>query len=1267
MLFVLGVLVLPLLGAPGPAEARTPVPREDLLCPEVAAETRPERPPTATVGGEGDKHLPAVRVSSFAIDVAIRDANPLFLAGGDVVTAHDTLPYHRIPGPVSVDHLTFEQLLVLDVKRRGVVADGVSQLLLVLKTTLPGRFAGAIPTGDGRDGTLRFMRNGETCAWKGHHYAFAVYTAPAHFGKPTRHMGARVGRAQARDIGVSLQFRPTDRDRHIRKTISLKLVRPPVILVHGLFDNGVDAWLTPSRGTSTLPAYLDLVGFETFVVDYSPSNGRGEEPSSFQDNRYILWTNGQQDPGIQVPVYLPTDPRSGRDPETDRPVYKNPKTGEQAHAGGIRQALTYFRDTLKIAAARADVIGHSMGGVLARVYASDKVSPTWAADQKTCRGKTKSADPRYLKEPYNPHYRRPDNFGAGDINRLITVGTPHHGSGQTRLFELLTHIKVNNEGWKSYGARTLAKYGVYFLAGVHARSPAMQELKLQSCGLQRIGATDVASHVIVAATRPGGEKDPVHDPSGEYLGTLNYVGGLLYYFPEILDDYFKILEPDWKDNPLWYKQIKDGKVRAALDDLMELEARYWTNLRREIEDYYLDLGGVPKEIQDKYWSFVPKGLDDERRPVERRQLTEEPKVPYVTLEALRALMFRFEKNDSTVRIDSQSAGLNLNSPFVTYIAKDNFEKKHGLHIKQSMLHRHTIRDGRVHRRLARLLRSGPSQFAPSLPPAGQPLPGRKPPPSFSVDWRLSGSFAVKWSGIPFSHAKAIRQAAIDDDAVIMVRPVNPDSTALILQGAATKGMNVKGKSSNWGPQRGYIPTRQRYSKLWRLGDSAKAKIGKFDKKTRALLLAKEPIYKTAKGAPIAIDRQLEHCWPVPCAQAEDDRSNTVTYTVWADPKEADAEAAVYFCKGTPANGDAKASDTARKKAEKPCECGEWYDWRNGPPDPNVPGSTGEFDLKEAPGKRKDPPACERLRPLRVLADNTQKSKPFLTADYDLLATAFFCPKGKDSFHPECKAKVKVEDKSKPKGRECGDSRGYTNATYGRGQPPKPLPCFDPQTGLITEAQKDLLDRINDTVRTVAKYKSGKLSHHGPETNFFGSPYVDYPITVFDPRGPGGKAVIIAIPKGPKGFRDIYLKRYYEKKIRQGYWLYPNTFKEAAWHWIPRGTKDDWHGWYYEDHAKLAGGDDVEELAKPKCVACEVERLKKIRRGETVRKEPVECTPEDKPAKDAAPQTAALLTGDGPTCGGGPTRGDEPADTLALGGGGGGGTGGGGGSGGGGGK
>lgn len=75
--------------------------------------------------------------------------------------------------------------------------------------------------------------------------------------------------------------------------------------------------------------------------------------------------------------------------------------------------------------------------------------------------------------------------------------------------------------------------------------------------------------------------------------------------------------------------------------------------------------------------------------------------------------------------------------------------------------------------------------------------------------------AIKSSAMVPEHAEAFVKIARERGEIIMVRPVNPDSTAKIANDAATKGMNIKGKSTDHGPKEvlGLIPADAQYSKL----------------------------------------------------------------------------------------------------------------------------------------------------------------------------------------------------------------------------------------------------------------------------------------------------------------------------------------------------------------------------------------------------------------------------------------------------------------------
>ena len=75
------------------------------------------------------------------------------------------------------------------------------------------------------------------------------------------------------------------------------------------------------------------------------------------------------------------------------------------------------------------------------------------------------------------------------------------------------------------------------------------------------------------------------------------------------------------------------------------------------------------------------------------------------------------------------------------------------------------------------------------------------------------AIAIRESNVVPEHAEAFSKVARESGEIIMMRPVNPHATERIVSGAATKGMNIKGKSADWGPQRGMIPVDPIYSKM----------------------------------------------------------------------------------------------------------------------------------------------------------------------------------------------------------------------------------------------------------------------------------------------------------------------------------------------------------------------------------------------------------------------------------------------------------------------
>jgi pimeloyl-ACP methyl ester carboxylesterase len=84
----------------------------------------------------------------------------------------------------------------------------------------------------------------------------------------------------------------------------------------------------------------------------------------------------------------------------------------------IQSELQYNR-TLGIAATRMDFVGHSMGGVIVKWYASDLGNLGWGR---------RNNFPAAFWSGTTFQYKRNNNFGVGDVRRLISVGSPFRGS-----------------------------------------------------------------------------------------------------------------------------------------------------------------------------------------------------------------------------------------------------------------------------------------------------------------------------------------------------------------------------------------------------------------------------------------------------------------------------------------------------------------------------------------------------------------------------------------------------------------------------------------------------------------------------------------------------------------------------------------------------------------------------------------------------------------------------------------------------------------------
>jgi hypothetical protein len=330
----------------------------------------------------------------------------------------------------------------------GIAADGASLLVLRAESTKADNATFTIGGAGGAlyplAGTVPMKSVGvkslnvATRESGGKHYAIALYRPPSYFGSgPT-----------SKPLDFKVKFAGG-----AEASLALKLVPPPIVLVHGTYDNPRFCYQEHSDEDDTsvnMAPMLQSMGYDVTCVDWEETNGN-KDPSEFQHNR-----------------------------ET---VYKNP--------GGIKEALEAVRRK-GIVVSQADVICHSQGGAIARTYArgfpfSVSMPPTHPhyTDPTKCR----SGDVPCW-------FHRPENCFLGDIHRLITISTTHRGSHVLNVFKVL-------DTYPDKGAsQTLQRALVdIFLIGIDKTVSGITTggVKNQipdSLELQLIGPTPVPSHAI---------------------------------------------------------------------------------------------------------------------------------------------------------------------------------------------------------------------------------------------------------------------------------------------------------------------------------------------------------------------------------------------------------------------------------------------------------------------------------------------------------------------------------------------------------------------------------------------------------------------------------------------------------------------------------------------------------------------------------------------------------------------------------------------------
>jgi pimeloyl-ACP methyl ester carboxylesterase len=248
--------------------------------------------------------------------------------------------------------------------------------------------------------------------------AFALLRAPADF---TRRGSGDDESQPRRPLHITATFASADGVK-AKQTAELSLARPPVVLLHGIWSE-LATWKWPLQQDSN---FLVLAW-------------------SYKDTNSARFAVNLEQPRL-----------------------------------AIRAALDALRFK-GVAVTQADFVGHSMGGILARLYAGEFNG---------------------LK------YYRDDNLHAGDIHKLITLDTPHAGS------ELADQLVDDNGAATLKGEAAAAGLQECMICG------AVSDLRTLSSILRNMPAAPPPAHAIVGV---GG--GAVLDDLGGFAAAAKDVGG----------------------------------------------------------------------------------------------------------------------------------------------------------------------------------------------------------------------------------------------------------------------------------------------------------------------------------------------------------------------------------------------------------------------------------------------------------------------------------------------------------------------------------------------------------------------------------------------------------------------------------------------------------------------------------------------------------------------------------------------------------------------
>jgi alpha-tubulin suppressor-like RCC1 family protein len=191
------------------------------------------------------------------------------------------------------------------------------------------------------------------------YFAFAIYRGPDNFSRAA----ADYNKAR-REMGVAASFAPRNGIPTDTVTLTLQIVRPPVVLVHDLWSSTRDPHMFLGPGSER---YRDC-------SDYR-ERAQATHFLTCSDLEETSYHGFAGTPGAEANVTVVTN--------------------------SLTAALSEFRRRGN-ATSQVDVIGQGMGGILARMHIEKR------------------------------SFKNVNNYFAGDINKLITINTPHFGSGMAK-------------------------------------------------------------------------------------------------------------------------------------------------------------------------------------------------------------------------------------------------------------------------------------------------------------------------------------------------------------------------------------------------------------------------------------------------------------------------------------------------------------------------------------------------------------------------------------------------------------------------------------------------------------------------------------------------------------------------------------------------------------------------------------------------------------------------------------------------------------------